>query len=164
MRYKLWYHHPENQDIPRNLYKIAWGQLMEIWLQKPMMNTSLINMGTLTPNGAAGDIFKLKRVAQMFLVSQTKTRHAQNFWRSYPFFKCLPSPTELSQYIHDQESLVPPHPLYGANYTSESFPVLCPRTSPCPSNLPSKQKPAVLSLHSTTYLHAFIFTPTYFSY
>lgn len=83
MRYKLWYHHPENQDIPRNLYKISWGQFMEIWLQKPMMNTSLINVGTLTPNGAPGGIFKLRRVAQMFLVSQAKTRHVQNFWK-YP--------------------------------------------------------------------------------
>lgn len=84
MRYKLRYHHSENQDIPRNLYKIAWGQFMEIWLQKFMTNTSLINVETLILKGVPGDIFKLRRVAQMRLVSQAKTRHVQNFWRSYP--------------------------------------------------------------------------------
>lgn len=52
---------------------------MEIWLQKPMTSTNLMNMETLTLKGAPGGIFKLRRVAQMLLVAQTKTRHVQKF-------------------------------------------------------------------------------------
>lgn len=58
---------------------------MEIWLQKPMTSTSLMNMETLTPEGAPGGIFKLRSVAQMLLVAQAKTRHVQKFLEVIPY-------------------------------------------------------------------------------
>lgn len=45
---------------------------MEIWIQKTIMITSLMNVETLTPKGEPGGIFKLRRVIQMLLVAQAK--------------------------------------------------------------------------------------------
>lgn len=162
MRYKLRYHHSENQDTPRNLYKIAWGRFMEIWLQKPMTNTSLINVETLTPKGVPGDIFKLRRAAEMLLVSQAKTRHVQNFWRSYPLEVSAISNRTVTIHSWLGETC-PSSPLLWCWPHFREFPVLFPKISPCPSNLPSKQKAALLSLLSATYLHVFVFTPMYLS-
>lgn len=138
---------------------------MEIWLQKSMTNTSLMNMETLTPKGVPGGISKLviygsKELHGHSLLLKQKLGVARTFG-NHTLWKDLSSPTELAQHISDQESLVPPHPLCAADHASESFPVLFAKISPCPSNLPSKQKPALLSLLSTTYLHIFIFTPIY---
>lgn len=102
---------------------------MDIWLQKPMTNTSLMNMETLTPKGAPGGISKLviygsKELHGHSLLLKQKLGVSRTFG-SHTLWKCLSSPTELAQYISDQESLVPPHPLCDADHASEFPCALC---------------------------------------
>lgn len=123
---------------------------MEIWVQKPTMNTSLMNVETPTAKGAPGGISKLVKYSSeelhkcsLLLKQNPGTSGGRTLW------KCLPSPTDLAQYIPDQESFVPPHPLC-ADHASESFPVLFAKTCPCP---PTSALKTEISLAQFAFYH-----------